>query len=107
MFSNYWQLLSQRASGENKNYNENTDNHCDPDCDDIYRDDYVGLGLNCHDFNDNGAFYDDHDVYDNGGAGKLHTNAHWMRKFVREHPSYKHDSRYNLYVFIEERCKTP
>ena len=27
-------------------------------------------------------------------AGKLHTNAHWMRKFVREHPSYKHDSRW-------------
>jgi len=22
-------------------------------------------------------------------SGKLHTNAHWMRKFIREHASYK------------------
>merc|ERR1719402_1127849 len=41
-------------------------------------------------------------------SGKLHTNAHWMRKFIREHPSYKHDSRvpedanYDLMVAIDQ-----
>ena len=35
------------------------------------------------------------DYYFIAGAGKLHTNAHWMRNFVRDHPSYKHDSRFN------------
>jgi len=41
-------------------------------------------------------------------SGKLHTNAHWMRKFVREHPAYKHDSRvpeeanYDLMVAIDQ-----
>merc|ERR1719336_532870 len=41
-------------------------------------------------------------------SGKLKTNAHWMRKFIREHPSYKHDSRvpedanYDLMVAIDQ-----
>jgi len=41
-------------------------------------------------------------------SGKLHTNAHWMRKFIREHASYKHDSRvpeaanYDLMVAIDQ-----
>jgi len=41
-------------------------------------------------------------------SGKLHTNAHWMRNFVRDHPSYKHDSRvpeeanYDLMVAIDQ-----
>lgn len=41
-------------------------------------------------------------------SGKLHTNAHWMRKFLRAHPSYKMDSVvteeavYDLMVAIDE-----
>jgi len=41
-------------------------------------------------------------------SGKLHTNAHWMRKFLRSHPSYRNDSVvpdeavYDLMVAIDE-----
>jgi len=41
-------------------------------------------------------------------SGKLHTNAHWMRKFIREHASYKGDSlvpeeaNYDLMVAINQ-----
>jgi len=41
-------------------------------------------------------------------SGKLHTNARWMRDFIRSHPSYKQDSRvpqdttYDLMVAIDQ-----
>jgi len=41
-------------------------------------------------------------------SGKLHTNAHWMRKFITSHPSYQQDSVvteeavYDLTVAIDE-----
>ena len=41
-------------------------------------------------------------------SGKLITNAHWMRKFIRGHPSYKKDSKvteeavYDLMVAIDQ-----
>lgn len=41
-------------------------------------------------------------------SGKLHTNAHWMRKFIREHASYRGDSlvpeeaNYDLMVAINQ-----
>jgi len=41
-------------------------------------------------------------------SGKLHTNAHWMREFIRSHSSYKQDSRvteeatYDLMVAIDQ-----
>lgn len=41
-------------------------------------------------------------------SGKLHTNAHWMREFIRKHPSYKQDSlvpeeaNYDLMVAIDQ-----
>jgi len=41
-------------------------------------------------------------------SGKLSTNAHWMRKFIRGHPSYKMDSKvteevvYDLMVAIDQ-----
>ena len=41
-------------------------------------------------------------------SGKLNTNAHWMKKFIRWYPSYKMDSKvteeavYDLMVAIDE-----
>jgi len=41
-------------------------------------------------------------------SGKLHTNAHWMREFIRSHSSYKQDSKvteeatYDLMVAIDQ-----
>jgi len=41
-------------------------------------------------------------------SGKLHTNAHWMREFIRSHPSYRQDSKvpeeavYDLIVAMDQ-----
>ena len=67
MFSNYWQLLSQRASGKKMKTMTTT-----PDRDDIHGDDHHGR--NCDDFTDNDKFDNDYvDFKDNDDDDKWYS----------------------------------